>query len=298
MTENLVHEVQDADTSLCFLLSSHRNLGKPVNTVNIQGSSFCWGTIQLIKLGFSDWLWLESGPDAGFLLGVRAGGAEKRLISQERTVSLFYGTWRQRHHFDAVGLCESGLGAHVWAHWYDSEALCLCVFPQEVSLLHSTSHLWTFSALLITSAHCLYITWFFPQLSHSSCLLNIHFPHVKKVLRTMAPALDPPLLKSQTENLGVFPLWLLWTPDLQLSLSVKILVTEQGVHASVFLPGCTRAPQVQTVSIIVRWSQWSRNPGQIEVDYHQRWHSHYCDRHLGTDILLVSSQIWEVYALV
>ena len=110
MTENLVHEVQDADSSHCFLLSNHRNPGKPVNTVNIQGSSLGWGTIQLIKLGFSDWLWLESGPDAGSLLGLRAGGAEKRQISQERTMSLFCGTWKQLHHLDAVGLWESGSG--------------------------------------------------------------------------------------------------------------------------------------------------------------------------------------------
>ena len=132
MTEYLVQEVEDADTSLCFLLSSHRNSGTPVNTVNIQGSTLCWGTIHLIKLGFSDWLWLESGPDAGSLLGVRAGGAWKRLISQDRIMSLFYGTWKQLHHLDAVGLCESGLGAHVWAQWCDSDALCLCVFPQEM----------------------------------------------------------------------------------------------------------------------------------------------------------------------
>ena len=60
-------------------------------------------------MGFSDWLWLESGPDARFLLRVWAVGAEKRLISQERTMSLFYGTWKQLHHLDVVGLCESGL---------------------------------------------------------------------------------------------------------------------------------------------------------------------------------------------
>ena len=38
---------------------------------------------------------------------------------------LFSGTWKQLHHLDAVGLCESGLGAHVWAQWCDSDALCL-----------------------------------------------------------------------------------------------------------------------------------------------------------------------------
>ena len=107
------------------------------------------------------------------------------------------------------------------------------------------------------------IFYLIPQFSLSSCLVNVHFPHVKKVLRTMAQALDPPMLKSQTDNVGVFPVWLLWTLDLHLSLSIEILVMEQGVPASLFLPGGTRAPEVQTVSIIVRWSHWSRNPGKI-----------------------------------
>ena len=49
-------------------------------------------------------------------MGVRTGGPEKRLISQKRTMSVFYGTWKQLHRLDTVGFCESGLGAHVWAH--------------------------------------------------------------------------------------------------------------------------------------------------------------------------------------
>jgi len=48
----------------------------------------------LMKVGFSCWLWLERCPDAGFLQGMRAGGAGKRLISQERTMSEFYGPWK------------------------------------------------------------------------------------------------------------------------------------------------------------------------------------------------------------
>ena len=59
---------------------------------------------------------LQSHPDAGFLRGVRTGGPEKRLISQKRTMSVFYGTWKQLHRLDTVALCESGLWAHVWAH--------------------------------------------------------------------------------------------------------------------------------------------------------------------------------------
>ena len=59
---------------------------------------------------------LQSHPDAGFLWGVKTGGPEKRLISQKRTMSMFYGTWKQLHRLDIVALYESGLWAHVWAH--------------------------------------------------------------------------------------------------------------------------------------------------------------------------------------
>ena len=67
-------------------------------------------------LGLSCQLAFQSHPDAGFLLGVKTGGPEKRLISQKRTMSVFYGTWKQLRHLDTVGFCESGLGTHVWAH--------------------------------------------------------------------------------------------------------------------------------------------------------------------------------------
>ena len=99
-------------------------------------------------------------------------------------------------------LCESGLGAHVWAPWCDPEALCLRVSSGDVSLLHSTSHL-----TLNTSHHQCTVTilYLIPQFSHSLCLVNVHFPQVKKVLRTMAQGLDPPMVKRQTDNVGVFP---------------------------------------------------------------------------------------------
>ena len=140
-----MQKIQDAEKLTLFSSLESQESRKPVNTVNIQGSSFCWGTIQQIKVEFSDWLWLESGPDARFLRRVWAVGVEKRLISQERTMSLFYGTWKQLHHLDVVGLCESGWGVHVWAQvvWFWS-SVSVCVASGDVSLLHSTSQLWTF----------------------------------------------------------------------------------------------------------------------------------------------------------
>ena len=67
-------------------------------------------------LGLSCPLAFQSHPDAGFLWGVRTWGPEKTLITQKRTMSVFYGTWKQLHRLETVGFCESGLGAHVWAH--------------------------------------------------------------------------------------------------------------------------------------------------------------------------------------
>ena len=71
------------------------------------------GIIPLLRNNLAD----ESGvfllTDAGFLQKMWAGGAEKRLISQERKMSVFYGLCKQLYHLDVVGLCDSGLRAHV-----------------------------------------------------------------------------------------------------------------------------------------------------------------------------------------
>ena len=143
--------------------------------------------------GLSFQLALQSHPDAGFL----RGGPEKRLISQKRTMSVFYGTWKQIHHLDTVGFCESDLGHMCGPMCCHSEALCVCVSSGDVSLLHNTSQLWIVSTVLIPTGHCLYIIWLFPQLSHSSSLVNIHCPQMEMVLRKTAQALD--LLSGQAK---------------------------------------------------------------------------------------------------
>ena len=94
-----------------------------------------------MKVGFSCQLCLERGCHVGFLQGVKDEGAEKRLISQERTMSVFYNLWKQLHPLDAEGLCESGLGPLCGPLWCDFEALCMCVSSGDVSLLHSISQL-------------------------------------------------------------------------------------------------------------------------------------------------------------
>ena len=136
--------------------------------------------------------------------------------------------------------------------------LYVCVSSGDTSLLQNTRQLWTVSTLLITTGHCLYITWLFPQLSHSSSLVNIHFPQMEMVLRKTAQALD--LLSGQAK-LGTYG----WSQCICSGLLTQPWDPEswsKGVLASPFMPRGTRPPEVQIVSIIVRWAQWSWNPGQ------------------------------------
>ena len=119
--------------SHCFLLSNHRHTEQSVNTVNIQESFLFWGTIELMKVGLPCWLWLERQPDAGCLQELRAWGAEKRLISKEIAMSVFYGTWKQLH--SLFRYCE-----FIWIRVESPGVgpcgmflvLCVCVFLQEM----------------------------------------------------------------------------------------------------------------------------------------------------------------------
>ena len=110
-----------------FLLCNHRHVKQTMNMVSIQGSSFYWGIMWLMKVGFSLWLWFERPPDAGFLqgwwLGVQRSDWSPRM-------PVFYGPWNKLHHLDAGGSFESGPTCGPMC--CDSEALCVyCVFPQR-----------------------------------------------------------------------------------------------------------------------------------------------------------------------
>ena len=138
-----------------------------------------------------------------------------------------------------------------------SETLCVCFlrryFPltkhkTAVNCLNTSHHHWTLSIY----------SWLFPQLSHSSSLVNIHFPQMEMVLRKTAQALD--LLSGQAK-LGTYG----WSQCICSGLLTQPWDPEswsKGVLASPFMPRGTRPPEVQIVSIIVRWAQWSWNPGQ------------------------------------
>ena len=157
-------------------------------------------------------------------------------------------------------VCVNQLGALVRVHvvWFWS---CVYVFPRTCFPL--TQHKST-ENFLNTSHHAgpwLYITWFFPQLSHSSSLVNIHFPQTEMLLKN-GPSSWPPRWKSQTENLGVVPVCLLWTPDLHRSLSWGPSHGSRGsLHLYLYLD-VLAAPEVQTVPIIIKLAQWSQNLGQ------------------------------------
>ena len=82
-----------------------------------------------------------------------------------------------------------------------SETLCVCFlrryFPltkhkTAVNCLNTSHHHWTLSIY----------SWLFPQLSHSSSLVNIHFPQMEMVLRKTAQALDPLCGQANWEPMG------------------------------------------------------------------------------------------------
>ena len=131
---------------------------------------------------------------------------------------------KQLHHLDAVGLCESGLGGHVVGFWG-----CVCVsflrryFPltqnkSTVKFLNTSHH---HSTLAI---HYLILFSTQPFLKFG----EYSFSSVGDGAEKNGASFWPSKWKSQTEDLGVIPMWLLWTPDLHWSLSLEILVTEQG----------------------------------------------------------------------
>ena len=110
-----------------FLLSNHRNTKQTTNMVSITGIFLLlWnnvvdegGALSLALVWEAPWCWI--------LIGVRAGGAEKWLISQDACV-----LWslEETPSFRCWGLCESGPTCGPMC--CDSEALCVyCMFPQR-----------------------------------------------------------------------------------------------------------------------------------------------------------------------
>ena len=88
VTEDLVQKTQEAETLTLFSSLQSQESGDACEHGKYSGIIILLRDNPTDKGGVL-WLWLESGPDARFLLGVWAVGAEKRLISQERTMPLF-----------------------------------------------------------------------------------------------------------------------------------------------------------------------------------------------------------------
>ena len=124
--------------------------------------------------------------------------------------------------------------------------LYVCVSSGDTSLLQNTRQLWTVSTLLITTGQCLYITWLFPQLSHSSSLVNIHFPQMEMLLRKTAQALD--LLSGQAK-LGTYG-WSQCVCSGPLACTYcSAMILSHGARGSLHLRPCLEvlaAPEFQT----------------------------------------------------
>ena len=85
-----------------------------------------------MKAGLHCWIWVQRCPNAGFLQGVRAGCAEKRLVSRKEQCLCSvvpgnsYNIWM-------LWVCvNQGWWRRCGPMWCDCEALCVCMFPQEI----------------------------------------------------------------------------------------------------------------------------------------------------------------------
>ena len=126
-------------------------------------------------------------------------------------------------------------------------------FLRRYFLLNNKPVNFLFAKSLITTAHCLCIP------AYAFNITQVQFMHpsvmhqsAERVQGSVFSALDLPS-KRQTENLGV-PMWLLWTPDLHLSLSHENL--SHGARGSLHLCLCLEvlaAPEVQILPILIRW---------------------------------------------
>ena len=94
---------------------------------NLEGG----GALLMALVGEAPWSWVPKGAEGC--------GCRGETDLPGWTMTVFYGPWKQLHHLDVVGLCESGLGFHVWAHvmWFwISVWVYVCVYIlRDVSLL-------------------------------------------------------------------------------------------------------------------------------------------------------------------
>ena len=173
--------------------------------------------------------------------------------------------------------------------------LCVCVFLQEMFPSYTAQVNWELSKQFSSALHTDYtLPDSFPQFSHSSSLVNIHFVQMKMVLRKIAFALDLLSGKAKLKTSG-------WS---QCDCSGPLTCTyhshgilSHGARESLHLCTCLEvlaAPEVQTMSTIIRWAQWSPNPEQPNLHELLTLAQSLVERHLGIHILLVNSQFLRV----
>ena len=260
MTENLVQEVQDADTSRLFPSLQSQEFwdanehGKysGINTLLRYNPSDKAGVLWLALVGEWPWCWIPTWGAGWRCI------EETDLSGKNNVFILWYlgaTTSFRCCGFVWIGVGGPCVGPVVWFWSSVSVHFLRRCFPlrqhkSRENFLDTSPHQCTVTIL----------TWFLSSAIPHVWLMFI-FLTWRRCWGQWPKLLTLHCWKANRQR-WVFPVWLLWTPKLHLSLSVEIPVVVHGVPSSVFLPGRTRAPEVQTVSIILRWSQWSRNPGQ------------------------------------
>ena len=149
-----------------------------------------WGS--LADSGWRGALMLDSYRGEGW-------GCREETDLKERAMSVFNGPWEQLHHLDSVDLYEAGFETQVWAHvvWFWS-SVCFLRRCFPLTQLKSTRNFLN----IYHHSNWPYITWFFLQLSHSSSLVNMHFPQMEMVLRKNGPSSSSPKRKSELRTWG------------------------------------------------------------------------------------------------
>ena len=85
----------------------------------------------VMKAGLNCWIWVQRCPNAGFLQGMRAGGAEKRLFSRKEQClcSVVPGN---NYIIQRLWVCvNQGWGPVCGPMWCYFETLCVCVILQK-----------------------------------------------------------------------------------------------------------------------------------------------------------------------
>ena len=215
----------------------------------------------VMKAGVHCWIWVQRCPNVGFLQGVRAGCAEKRLVSRKEQClcSVFLETTTS---FGCCGFGWIRAGGPGVDPCGVIVKLCVCVFPQE-----------TFPSYTQVNSE---LSKHFSSALHPGCtlpdsFLNSAIPQVWLIFILLRWRWCwekwPKVLTSSMEK----PNWEPWggpsvtALDPWPELTTQLWNPSHGTRGSLHLRLCLEvlaAPETQILPIIISWAQWSWNPGQ------------------------------------